>query len=238
MKVLNRDVIKYLAIVLMLMDHIIQIFMERGTFQYNLLDGLSHFTFVTMSYFLVEGYQYTKSKAAYAKRIFLFGIISQIPYALAFSLGIIPFNIFVTLGVCFLMIWGIDSNKNVILKVLIAIASIIICTFCDWTLYAPLFTLAFYWAKNNKVKLVIAYFLQVILFGVLNISGYLVTGDFVTACVELALATSGIIFSGICIIALYNGKRMSKRASFNKWFFYLFYPAHLLLLGIIRIALL
>ena len=236
MKLLNRDVLKYLAIVLMFMDHMIQIFMERVTFQYNLLYGLIHFTFVTMSYFLVEGYRYTKSNAAYAKRIFLFGLISQIPYALAFSLGVIPLNIFFTLGVCFLMVWALDSDKNVAFKAFVVMLCIIICVFSDWTIYAPLFTLAFYWARDNKRRLVIAYLFEIIIYGASNISGYLVNGDFITAATELLLASSGIILSGICILGLYNGKQMKRGRKFHKWFFYLFYPAHLLVLGILRIG--
>lgn len=242
MKVLNRDVIKYFAIVFMFMDHVIQIFMEKGSFQYNLLDALSHFTFVTMSFFLVEGYQYTRSKKEYVKRIFIFAFISQLPYALAFSgqkiIAYVPFNIFFTLGFCFLMIWGLDSVHKKILKVFIVILSVIICAFCDWTIFAPLFTLAFYWAKGNKKRLVIAYVFDILLFGFTNISGYMVSGDYITACTELLLTTCGIILSGICIIAFYNGKRMGIGRKFNKWFFYLFYPAHLLFLGVIRIILL
>lgn len=242
MKVLNRDAIKYLAIIFMLMDHVIQIFMERGTFQYNLFDALSHFTFITMSFFLVEGYQYTKSKKEYAKRIFLFALISQLPYALAFSgqklIAFITPNIFFTLGICFLMIWALDSVNKAVLKVLIVLLSVIICSFCDWTFFAPLFTLAFYWARGNKKRLVIAYIFAILLFGATNISGYLCSGNYVTACMEFSLATCGIILSGICIVGLYNGKRMNIGKNFNKWFFYLFYPAHLLILGIIRVALL
>lgn len=242
MKVLNRDAIKYLAIMLMLMDHVIQIFMERGTFQYNLLDALSHFTFITMSFFLVEGYQYTKSKKEYAKRIFLFAVISQLPYALAFSrekvIGIVPPNIFFTLGVCFLMIWALDSVNKTVLKVLIVVMSVIICSFCDWSFFAPLFTLAFYWARDSKKRLVLAYIFAVLFFGSSNISGYLCTGKYLTACMEFLLATCGIILSGICIVGLYNGKRMGCAKKFNKWFFYLFYPVHLLLLGMIRVWLL
>lgn len=241
MKVLNRDVIKYLAIVFMFMDHVIQIFMERGTFQYNLLDALSHFTFVTMSFFLVEGYQYTKSKKAYVKRIFMFGLISQLPYVLAFSgregLNFVPLNIFFTLGFCFLMIFGLGRVNKAMMKVLIVVASVIICAFCDWSCFAPLFTLAFYWAKGNKKRLVIVYVFDILLFGATNISGYLVHGEYMTACIELLIATCGIILSGICIVALYNGKRMSIGRNFNKWFFYLFYPAHLLFLGVLRIIL-
>ena len=36
----------------------------------------------------------------------------------------------------------------------------------------------------------------------------------------------------ICIVFLYNGKRAARGRSFSKWFFYVYYPAHLLAIGL------
>ncbi|MGN0483818.1 MAG: TraX family protein [Lachnospiraceae bacterium] len=242
LKVLNRDIIKYFAIILMLLDHVIQLFMPRGIWQYKALDSLTHFTFVTMSFFLVEGYQYTRSKKAYAKRLFLFALISQLPYTLAFSeekvFSYVALNIFFTLGFCFLMIWGLDQAEKKWVKVLIVLAAMEVCTFCDWMYFAPLITLAFYLARGSKGKLIVAYAFAMLLYGLSNCSGYLVPGRMDSFVREFLISTHGILLSGICIVALYNGERMKSARKFNKWFFYLFYPLHLLILGMIRIAML
>jgi len=234
MKVLNRDVIKWIAIALMFMDHAIKLFMERGTMQYNILDALSHFTFVTMSFFLVEGYYYTKSKRAYLKRIFLFAMISQVPYALVLAKGIIPLNILFILSFCFLMIYGIERVQSKLLKAFIVVISLVICSFCDWMFFAPIITLLFYWARGNVKRLAAAYVIDAVLFGLFNVSGYLVTGDLITGAVQFVVAISGIVLSGICILVFYNGKCIKGGKKFQKWFFYWFYPVHIIVLGVIE----
>ena len=47
---------------------------------------------------------------------------------------------------------------------------------------------------------------------------------------------AGPLMAGVVILRLYNGKKMEKGKAFSKWFFYLFYPVHLLILGLIRLA--
>ena len=67
-KILNRDVIKYIAIFTMVLDHIANIFMTPNTVITRLMVGLGYFTAITMCYFLVEGFGYTHSKKKYAIR--------------------------------------------------------------------------------------------------------------------------------------------------------------------------
>ena len=47
-----------------------------------------------------------------------------------------------------------------------------------------------------------------------------------------------ILVSGFFILYLYNGQRAAQHRGFYKWFFYAFYPGHLLVLGLLRVALL
>ena len=48
------------------------------------------------------------------------------------------------------------------------------------------------------------------------------------------ISGSGILCSGILILFFYNHKRSEHLREFSRWFFYLFYPLHLLLIGILR----
>lgn len=45
-----------------------------------------------------------------------------------------------------------------------------------------------------------------------------------------------ILVSAFVILYLYNGRRAARGRTFYKWFFYAFYPSHLLVLGLLRLA--
>lgn len=67
---MNRDEIKYIAMFTMLLNHIANIFLEPGTLLFEIFVDVGYFTAITMCYFLVEGYGYTRSKEKYGKRRF------------------------------------------------------------------------------------------------------------------------------------------------------------------------
>lgn len=239
----NRDVIKYIAIFTMLLNHISDIFMKRGNFLSEFFRDIGYFTAITMCYFLVEGYNYTRSRRKYALRLAIFAIISEVPFCLAFtSDGVIKFiglNMIYTLLICFLIILSVEKIKNQFLKVLVIAVLMLFSLIGDWIFFAPVFTLLFIWARESKRRLKITYFISCVLFGLLNFwiesidKRFPIYKDIIFALGGMA----GMALSGVVIIYLYNGKRIEKGRTFSKWFFYAFYPLHLLILGIIRLCL-
>ena len=102
---LNRDQIKGIAMMTMLLNHISQIFMTSGTFWAELFLDVGWFTAITMCYFLVEGYAYTHDKRRYALRLTIFAVISQPAYLLAFpEEGWYKLNILFTLLMSFVIL--------------------------------------------------------------------------------------------------------------------------------------
>ena len=221
-RILNRDAIKYIAAFTMLLNHVALIWMRPES---------GYFTAITMCYFLVEGFYCTRSRKRYAFRLFLFGVISQIPYDLAIIKrapeGTARLNMMFTLLICFLILLALEVISNEILLVLTIGGLLGLSVFCDWSLLAPGFTLLFWWAYGLKRETKTAFAISAVLLGLFHLSGGILS----------ALGSmAGGALSGVVIVCLYNGKRAEKGKKFSKWFFYWFYPLHLLILGILRIA--
>ena len=238
---LNRDEIKLIAMGTMLLNHIAIVFMEPGTFLYELFVDIGYFTAITMCYFLVEGWHYTHSRKRYALRLLLFALLSQIPFSLAMAEGgrlqDSNLNMMFTLFFCFLLICALRQIPNPSLGRCVALLLTICTVFCDWALFAAVFTWLFVWADGSEERKRSAYAWAVGMFGFFTLLSGL--GRYTPVgllCYALG-AAAGVGLSAYCILYLYNGKRAQKGRKVFQWFFYLFYPLHLLLLGVLRFTL-
>lgn len=239
-KGLSRDAIKYIAIAAMLANHIASVFLIPGTLPHMILLGIGNFTAITMCYFLVEGYQYTRSRKRYAARLFLFAALSQLPFCMAFSkqgaLTFVGLNMLFTLLLCFLVCLIIEKVPNIFLKVLLIIPLLAGSMYCDWGIGAPVFTLLFIWSRNSDFKKKIAFIIPTVLFGIYNFISNYGKAPVESYILYSVICMIGMGLSGVFIIYFYNGKRAEKGRDFSKWFFYIFYPLHLLIIALIRTA--
>lgn len=234
LKVLNRDVIKYIAMLVMFLNHFSHMFLENGTILHEICEDVGYFTAITMCYFLVEGYEYTSSKKKYGIRLLLFAVISQIPYQLAFQFG--NFNMLFTLFFCFLILAAMEQIPNKALQTVVVVLLVFVTVFCDWSLLAAIFTILFAHFKDSRKKMMLSYAVAFVLFVAFNSMNYLYMPgcSAVEAVVHGALSGIPLLISGFVILFLYNGKRAERGKNFSKWFFYLFYPAHLTVLVLIQ----
>lgn len=236
---MSRDSIKMVAMLTMLINHIANVFLPAGQPLTNLCLCIGYFTAVTMCFFLVEGYGCTRSKRRYAGRLLGFAVLAQLPYQLAFPAngiaGFVQFNMLFTLLLCFLVLLVQEKIRDRVLRGVCIVLLICASLFCDWALLAPVFTLLFRWSGQDQKRLRFSFALSAALFGWLNYTSsvwlYPTAQCLLMACGSMA----GIAASGFVILYLYNGQRAARGKKFSQWFFYLFYPVHLLVLGVIRV---
>ena len=153
-------------------------------------------------------------------------------------MGYVGMNMIFTLLLCFGMLVVMASGWDENLKIFLVLALAALSWDSDWAIIAPLFTLLFYRAGGVERRVRLAFLAGVGIF----------FADWLVQALEVyapaaALAWSvgrmlGMALAAVVILYLYNGRRCARGRVFSKWFFYVFYPAHLLLLGMIRVALL
>lgn len=232
--VLSRDLIKYFAMITMLLNHAAIVFL-KGSVLYPVLEAVGYFTAPVMCYFLVEGYHYTRSKKKYGGRLLLFALISQLPYDLAFHFG--NLNMLFTLFVCFLILVAGEKIENPTILGNVRILLVLLTAVGDWSFVAACCTLMLENAWGDRRRILRSYLAVYFIF-----AGFLFLGSLpVYNISEAAKAVAGALLSGVMILAaaltvcyLYNGKRAVHCRKFSQWFFYIFYPAHLMLLAAIR----
>lgn len=270
---LNAAVLKYIAAADMAVDHAAVALLYVPVIQpnlplvhgnriwqiyqiYRVLRQIGRIAFPIFCFFIVEGFLHTRSRARYALRLFLFGLLSEIPFDLALRGKLIQLD-----------------HQNVMFEFLFAIAMLSVWDWCDRRKHLPGTASQSESAddrlpetagatgtesgeasaqktaeKENPVRNAaytllqfgaaagIAYLAELCCLDygwkgiALILLIYLLRFSRPIQCAAGALAMSlwepPAILSFFPLLFLYNGKRGSQL----KWFFYCFYPGHLMLL--------
>lgn len=233
---ITGSTLKIMAVVIMLIDHIAASLIKPIRFNlrysnppvgdflcmiYPWMRSIGRLAFPIFCFLLVEGFLHTRNVKKYALRLFLFALISELPFDFALSTQLFYWphqNVYFTLLIGLLVMIGVqyfdykpperkyDRYLFLLLQVAICAAGLLlarkIC--CDYRHKGVFLIIVLYFLRSDKN-------LQSI-FGAITISW--------EASAPLAFVP----------IWLYNGERGLKM----KYFFYWFYPGHLLILGIIR----
>lgn len=232
---LNRNQIKYIVIIAMLIDHIAWAFVPTQSVLGQIMHFIGRLTGPTMACFVVEGYLHTRNVKKYALRLGIFALISWIPFCL-FEFQTLPIYrtedghmVFLpTLGVIYTLLlsllavwlWDRGRCKNWV-KVLGIIGLCILSLVGDWPIFDVLYALFLFRYRDHVKKKWIA-------FSIITVCSFFFGGFGIWGIYQL-----GIFLVPVIMQFLYNGESGSKKP-IHKWFFYIFYPLHLLVLGFLQ----
>ncbi len=213
---MSRFQLKILAIVTMLVDHTGAILFP----QFPVLRIIGRISFPIFAFLISEGLLHTSNVKKYLWRLFLFALISEVPFDLAFYGQLFHpqrQNIFFTLvlGLAAIAFLNVYRNRNWVVAGTFAAAMMLLAEFLhtDYGWFGVALVILFYCFKNNRANCVIAFILLVAVYSL-----------------SYSLLEFFCIVS-ILPILLYHGQK----GKWNwKYFFYAFYPVHLLLLYFIH----
>jgi len=214
----GRELLKWIAIITMTVDHVgVMLYPE-----FTVLRFIGRFSFPLFAYLLILGIENTRNIRYYFTRLFVFALISQVPFFLAIGYG--PFdslNIFFTLSSGLLFVYFFKKSS---VFVLVPVFASLVLPF-DYGIYGIAVIGCIFILKANTK------------FGVFSL--VLINTLFL-----VPWSIQFLSISAIPLILLHkNGSLKITRETteevtiplWRKYFFYVYYPLHLTLLYIIKL---
>lgn len=204
--------LKLIAITTMLIDHIgAVLFPEIIIFRI-----IGRLAFPLFAFLLTEGYRHTSNLKTYLTRLAVFALISQYPFWQAFGYDA-GLNIFFTLITGLLAIYLVEHYQNILPVFILGLMADLINL--DYGMFGIILIFLIYYYRNEFKRLTIY---LILLYSLFYIPGGLQADYEAVHYYIQFFALISLIF-----IKLYNGREGLKL----KYFFYVFYPAHLLIIS-------
>lgn len=235
--------LKILAMILMLIDHLALAFLPSSSPLYLICRLVGRLSMPIFAYKIACGFSYSHHLKSYTKNIALMTLAAQIPFLLLtygrsfkevlYSTSglflISHWNIGFTFLCALALLYIITSTKHLplLLRILSTLTVVLLSTLAEYNLYGILTVLLMYYflhsAKSSKFFILIKY---ILLFAVLTVFYYLTffTDSAVfMICMQLpAILSLPIIYFS-----------PDKPIILPKSFFYLFYPIHMFLIALV-----
>lgn len=226
---MSKNNLKYLAIIAMTLDHVTVLIPDMIIMNY-IFHFIGRITAPLMCFFICEGYHHTSNLNMYALRLMLFSLISWIPYSIfKYELITIEFSIITNLLLGLMMIYVFDHEKEILNKIIYMLVFLALSIYCDWFLFVPSWILIFHVYRKDVHKRNVAYTIISIFYCLFVI----INGNGLTE-----LLWAGGVFVVPFILTLYDEKKASnskyKISVYNKWFFYIYYPLHLMIFQLLK----
>lgn len=220
---MSSFILKIIAIISMMFDHVGYIIFGKFSF----MNYIGRLSFPIFAFGISEGYKNTKNLKKYLLRLFVFAIISQIPYILflnAIDSTNFTFNIFFTLILGLLSITIYDKIDNKYLGILIVILFSVFAELFnfDYGYFGIAIIFIFYLFKDNKL-------LMNVFFIIITFINYFY--KYITSFKIHYLIIILFCCLSLIPINLYNNKKGKN----IKYVFYIFYPLHLILLYLVHL---
>lgn len=231
--------LRLMAMVFMLCDHL---WATLYPYQQWLTD-IGRLAFPIFAFLLVEGFVHTGSRSAYGKRLFLFALISEIPFNLLTAGGFVnPFhqNVLFTFCLGFLLLQILDRAKKkhwAVYLAAIAGCSVLgygvgMITFVDYYGQGILTILAFYVFRDLRFGAA-GLFLTLLYLNTALSGGRVYQWQLLGQQVEIYQQSLALL--ALIPIFLYNGKP-GRKSRWIQYSCYAFYPVHMLVLALLWLA--
>lgn len=227
-----------MAMLCMLSDHL----WGTSFVDHEIFTCIGRLAFPIYAFMLVEGYFHTGNLKKYGKRLFWFAVISEIPFNLVMGSRFffpihqnVLWSFLISIG---LIHWNESAKTKPIWKrIIIGIATVCIAyiggiiTFVDYYNAGIFMVLTFYFLRgknwwNYLGQLLCMWYINSEMLGGFGYEIHLFGNT-------VFLARQGIALLALIPIWLYKGEQ-GYHSRKLQWFYYAFYPLHLLILGILK----
>ena len=248
LKIFDRDTIKYIALIPMFLGHLLSYIRDPADVSskplwYTFIEQTALFAPPVFFFFITDGFRYTRSKKKYALRLLIFALVTQIPFTLANHGTLLTGELFLNWNIIFtlflallsLMVW--ESGKKLPLRIalIVLLDGVTFMLTSEWMIFGILTILGLHiFREKPKVRLI---WFTVCVFAVEMISNGILFPFWLFW--RFPAFTFGMMFLMLAYFVMtkcYNGQK-GKHPVFAKWFFYIFYPAHLLVIWIVKLCL-
>lgn len=234
---LNSDMLRVVAIVLMVSDHVWATFMSFGDW----MTYIGRMAFPIFAFQIAEGFVHTLNLKKYTIRLLVFALVSEIPFNYFYSSRALnPYhqNVMFTLLLGLLAITVIDKSrgckeKRDRLKYIIALTFILLASvigFADYGFWGVFMVVMFYIFRGFRLAW-LCQLVGMIMINVVLFEGQMLLLDVPGRAIEIPVQSFAVL--SLIPIWLYNGKK-GKSGKAVQYGFYAFYPAHMLILYLIK----